>query len=351
MKNLKFIVLLFLLFPVLNTYSKSKKVAIRYKINQINGYNKKTGVSDSIGAYCRLDGIVQSPNFLAPKQLYFSIFDSTGAMAVRNTNSVFGYTPTPGDSVHVRGTLMQDTNRKSSSAFSFTALTWLNLDSIWLTPGSYPVRKPIVIGDTLREKYESQLVTIQNVFYTKGWDGDSVNGTSYGRIPTFKRNGGNVKVQMRIFFGMDLYKDPAPSTKNKVDITGIVSQGYNFSISPPYRKLIDSNTYFLIPIDTGYIKQSLISNIEEENPVFESTGIYPNPSTGIFNITIPGNIAPKQVLIEVSDLTGRQIFSKPILISGSYALNLLAYPAGIYVVRITSSDGSILRKKIIKLEE
>jgi hypothetical protein len=74
--------------------------------------------------------------------------------------------------------------------------------------------------------------------------------------------------------------------------------------------------------------------------------IYPNPSKGIFNVSM-GNITPKT--IEVYDVTGKIIYSRKDFQNNAkeVSVDLSAASSGIYFVKIASEDQSVA-KRIIK---
>lgn len=95
-------------------------------------------------------------------------------------------------------------------------------------------------------------------------------------------------------------------------------------------------------IDDFVIDGTLSSQSFELNNI----GVYPNPSTGIFNIAL-GTFVPKT--IDVYDLSGKIILTEEnVTISDSnYILNLSKVATGIYFVKIASEDQSVV-KRIIK---
>ncbi len=78
------------------------------------------------------------------------------------------------------------------------------------------------------------------------------------------------------------------------------------------------------------------------NPVQKAnqlnTSIYPNPTTGIIQLTNIGD-----ALIDVSDVSGRNILH----LRYKQTLNLEHFENGIYYITITSSSGVITRSKIL----
>ena len=84
------------------------------------------------------------------------------------------------------------------------------------------------------------------------------------------------------------------------------------------------------------------------NEPFEMTNIaiYPNPSKGIFNVSM-GTITPK--IIQVYDLTGKIVSSKTEFQNNQsiISLDLSNISSGIYFVKIVSENQSVT-KRIIK---
>lgn len=74
--------------------------------------------------------------------------------------------------------------------------------------------------------------------------------------------------------------------------------------------------------------------------------IYPNPASEYFNIEI--NNIENEVIIELFDLTGKQIINKTLTGKGTFSetFNLSNYPAGVYLLKLTI-DNQILNEKII----
>lgn len=117
----------------------------------------------------------------------------------------------------------------------------------------------------------------------------------------------------------------------------------------------EQNIIFRIVFNSDYAVTELGVNIDDfvitgvlSNSNFELNNItiYPNPSSGIFNISL-GNIAPS--LIEVYDLTGKIILSKKdIVISNAEStIDLSSASQGVYFVKIVENKNQIV-KRIIK---
>ncbi len=87
-----------------------------------------------------------------------------------------------------------------------------------------------------------------------------------------------------------------------------------------------------------------------ENEIYsQEVKVYPNPSTGIFNITIDRKIEGNSV-VKVFDNVGKEVVSS--VVSGSqfnsgYELNLSHVASGVYTVQIQTGDSKVV-KRIIK---
>jgi len=72
--------------------------------------------------------------------------------------------------------------------------------------------------------------------------------------------------------------------------------------------------------------------------------IYPNPGTGVFQISI--HTVSAEATVEVIDLSGKLVYFRNIQFYNSYTLDLTGQAKGAYEVRITI-DGKTLYKKLI----
>lgn len=97
-----------------------------------------------------------------------------------------------------------------------------------------------------------------------------------------------------------------------------------------------------VNIDDFVISGTLSSENFELNNVF----VYPNPSNGIFNISL-GNLQPTR--IEVYDLTGKKVFAKNEIAISNFEtkIDLSNLTQGIYFVKIIDNNQSTV-KRIIK---
>ena len=93
------------------------------------------------------------------------------------------------------------------------------------------------------------------------------------------------------------------------------------------------------PVTTGNTCTTL------DNPSFEAISnlkVYPNPSTGIFNIS-----AQENVTIEVYDLVGKQIKTQEVPV-GTSTIDISNYASGVYLLKATNTKGAVNNYKLIK---
>ncbi len=84
---------------------------------------------------------------------------------------------------------------------------------------------------------------------------------------------------------------------------------------------------------------------EFENPNF-GVEIFPNPSSGLFNLNLTVLLPKAQVVVEVTDLMGRTI-QLPTVKEGMNAIDLSQQAAGSYIIKVT--DGDYLQSfKVVK---
>jgi sugar lactone lactonase YvrE len=75
--------------------------------------------------------------------------------------------------------------------------------------------------------------------------------------------------------------------------------------------------------------------------------VYPNPSNGQFQIVIAGEAKQSLALVDVYNMLGEKVYSNELLITNYQLLiHMNNQPAGIYLLKLQTEDGSILTKKI-----
>jgi len=94
-----------------------------------------------------------------------------------------------------------------------------------------------------------------------------------------------------------------------------------------------------------YLLDPYVSVAEKETT---KLSVYPNPSTGIFNVQIPA-ITAGVATIQVFDASGRKVYSTEVsAISGNQnqQINLSNQPKGNYVVKM-NLDGKLFTEKVV----
>ena len=81
---------------------------------------------------------------------------------------------------------------------------------------------------------------------------------------------------------------------------------------------------------------------EQENK--RSLIIFPNPTTGLFSMTISGITTN---MVDITDVLGNSILKTEVK-NGTIEMDLIDHPSGIYFVRISDPAGNFVVKKIIK---
>ena len=95
----------------------------------------------------------------------------------------------------------------------------------------------------------------------------------------------------------------------------------------------------------GYLIEYAGNNVGVNELADETAlDIYPNPSTGLFTLTIPQELAVQTIAI--TDVNGRTV--KTVAVSGAlqYTMNLSNLEAGIYLVNVATVDGTVVSKVV-----
>ena len=152
--------------------------------------------------------------------------------------------------------------------------------------------------------------------------------------------------------GADCYNCPGAQWTSPVTGADLSLKQYSY----PLNSLIgNANVIFRIVFHSdqsvnqqGVVIDDFVIEGTLANQQFEMSNIaiYPNPSKGIFNVSM-GTIIPKTV--DVYDLTGKIVYSKSEFQNNpsQFLLDLSSISSGIYFVKI-SSDNQSITKRIIK---
>jgi parallel beta-helix repeat protein len=181
----------------------------------------------------------------------------------------------------------------------------------------------------------------------------------------------NDTLRMR-FDLMQLFKASNANTNFRVTVNGTqVGPTYRPPFTggtPVWQKItVDLSAYLNQPtLQVGFessVKEAfangtgtanLLDNIEilritgptglKENALQHKVVVYPNPSTGLFHLTLPeGNACD----LTISDLSGKVIRTQKASAENNQ-LDLSGTAKGIYLLKITNSEGSAVRKLIIE---
>ncbi|MBC8315635.1 MAG: T9SS type A sorting domain-containing protein [Bacteroidales bacterium] len=74
--------------------------------------------------------------------------------------------------------------------------------------------------------------------------------------------------------------------------------------------------------------------------------IYPNPTSGVFNL-VPGQVPDINMELFVLDLTGKTLHSERLSGNTSYRLDISSFPEGVYFVRMNDGETSVT-KRVVK---
>ncbi len=192
-----------------------------YKISQVRIQDPATGIADSAGSSnsFRIRGVVQSPNFTS-SGFEFSIKDNTGSIIIFDSIKLNNYIPFVGDSLEVRGLLIQ-TN----------GLTEVSIDSLGLLNPSTSKVLP-ELTNSLSETNEAKLVQFDQAWLINPSQWLPGSNGFYANITN-----GTDTLTLFISSATDANKMALP--KHKFNVTGIVSQD---KTDAPYL-----GNYFLMP--------------------------------------------------------------------------------------------------------
>jgi len=134
---------------------------------------------------------------------------------------------------------------------------------------------------------------------------------------------------------------PIAPVDNLSSLNTLIADGvWTLRINDPYNG--DGGTVNLFSINMCRLSPALSVN---ENTALSNCSVYPNPSKGIVNVTIP-NIYEK-TMIYLYDLQGRKILSKETTQIDT-SLTIENLQDGIYLVSIENSMGSTSKKIILR---
>ncbi|MDO8951551.1 MAG: T9SS type A sorting domain-containing protein [Draconibacterium sp.] len=182
--------------------------------------------------------------------------------------------------------------------------------------------------DTLTKKYVR--ISDSPVTETFFEDLNPVEGNNYYMVRTLKLS----KVASGSYF--NLSQGIFDTIRFELQTPALVSQ-MNESQNPESGSSIKINEEFNVETQ---ISASFVTNAEAID-VAKEVIIYPNPSTGLFNVSF-GSSAVKQATLKVYDLHGRILHTETFQNSNTGSFDISALPKGIYMVK-----GIIGNKKMV----
>jgi len=279
-----------------------------YRIEQIRKINA-IGVADSLGVYCRLEGVVNSQNF-KPEGIDFAINDGNYGIQVYKKSGNANYNVKLGDIIAAMGRLRQ-----------VNGLLRIETDSIRLISNNEllsTIRDVKVLSDSLeyfpirlkRLKLINQNQWTSNQGYI-GFEADATDGTTVSKV--FIRNVTNA-------FSIE------PPT-GEFEVAGLGSQ---FKINSPF-----TSGFQIIPRNSSEITFSKIMKLVRDKLAINGVEKIPVKTFGTFS---PDN----SFNLEISNAAGS--FDNPIAIAATIindSINVLiptVTPSEDYKIRIQSSN-------------
>jgi hypothetical protein len=242
-----------------------------------------------------------------------------------NTNSPGDLKPTYARTLNFRLTLRDNRNNGGGVTYDDTPVQVIVANTI--VP--FAITYPNVTGISWAAG-SSQTIT---------WD---VANTTAAPIST-----NNVNIYMSVTAG-SIYPFPILIASN-VPNNGAYTFTVPNNVTTTARILIEAvGNIFLDINDKNFAITPFVSL--PENISGESVNIYPNPSTGIVNISLSGKLRGN-VQISLTDAIGRTVYANQVskIKEGLVeSISISGYPRGIYFIRFDTEEVSLLRK-IVKL--
>jgi len=293
-----------------------------YPIATVRGANGQ-GQPDSLNKIVRVAGTVYGVN-LRTSGLQFFINDKTAGIGVFNPSETFGYTVQEGDSIVVTGTVSQ-----------FRGLAQMSFLDTIVNAGTSSVPAPTIVTGPLGEATEGELIRINGVNLVNIGDWNTGGGASFNADV----QNGNGTYSMRIELNTTAFSLAAPNVT--FDVIGIGSQ-FATTTTAPF-----TNGYQIIPRKAGDI---ILTNSNEEEATKEALRVFPNPTTGSFNMLVYVQNAGEYTM-NIVDMTGKTIRSKNVnLTAGNnvVAEDMAGVAAGIYHIRVAGAQSSFTTPVVIK---
>ena len=94
---------------------------------------------------------------------------------------------------------------------------------------------------------------------------------------------------------------------------------------------------------------NIITDVQEENIPDDNLSVYPNPATGILNVTLPESY--QNDIISILSIDGKSIEDDiNVTTSDQIKIDILSYVPGSYLLKLISKEGVIRYLKFIVVE-
>jgi hypothetical protein len=287
------------------------------------------GVADSLNVDCWTSGTVMGVDLDGNNGISFYITDlSSGSQEginVFNFNDVSNYVVNEGDSILVRGRIIQ-----------FNGLTEMNPDSIEIIRTGATLPSPMLVSN-LDETTEAKLVQLDNFRVITGSGSTSYNMTATNGTDT---------ITIRVDADTDVNDSLNIAALNPGDtICSLIGIGSQFDSSNPY-----TDGYQVFPMRFSDIDTSScqVVGIAKVGNKVEQFSIAPNPSNGEFMLSTSG-FNNANVKIQICDLNGRIVADEWINNANApfqRTFNLNDNAKGIYFISIFDGN-AVANKKLI----
>lgn len=275
--------------------------------------NDATGVPDSIGVQCGVQGVVYGIDLQGgPDAVQFTLIDGSndGIGVFAGNAPANGYTVAEGDEIIVYGFVSQ-----------FNGLTQMSPDSIVFLSSANALVAPTVIT-AMGEETESQLIHIEAVTLVNPLDWD-ISGSSFNIDVT----DGTTTYSMRIDSDVDITGTAAPTTP--FNLTGL---GGQFDSSSPYDEGYQILPRYMADIDpiVGLNNPELAAQIR----------LFPNPATDAVFVSTTLEIEQ----IRLTNVLGQVIMES---FQNEQRIDLANLAPGLYFIQIQTNEG-LVTKELIK---
>lgn len=146
-------------------------------------------------------------------------------------------------------------------------------------------------------------------------------------------------------------------SRNGKSFTNVATVERKYSARPLYQYSFslaqnDYGTYYFRVRQrwqNGYVRYTEVRPLTFANPVFETTSLYPNPSTGSIGIKFV-NTRAGRVRVQISNAGGQQVLLKELQVAQTDYKTLGYLPSGTYWVKMTdlASKTSVVKQLVVQ---